>query len=201
MAAHYQAVLDFWFGSLTSEYAAAPEKLSMWFRDGAQYDDTIREKFSELHANACAGQLDIWQNEAKSCLALVILLDQFSRHLYRNQAQAFSNDAKAIGIVKNSIAEQVDQQLFLIERKFLYMPLMHAEDLAIQDLSTTMFSQLVDEAPIEYKESFRNTLSFAESHRYVIEKFGRFPELNSILGRTNTTAESEFLATGKYQFL
>ena len=173
----------------------------MWFSDGAKYDDVIQEKFSDLHADAVNHDLDTWQTDAKSCLALVILLDQFSRHLYRNQALAFSNDAKSINIVKQSIETELDQQLYFIERKFLYMPLMHAEDLATQELSLRMFTKLLEQVPNEYKETYRSTLSFAESHHYVIQRFARFPELNSILGRTNTKEEEAFLATGKYRFL
>ena len=194
-------VLHFWFGELSHSIAIPDQKTSMWFADGKDYDGVIREKFGQLHQRACHGELDAWQHESKSLLSLIITLDQFSRHIYRKTAQAFSQDARCLSLVESGINKGLDQSLYLIERKFFYMPLMHAEDLNLQNLSVKMFSQLRDQAPLELKEFYGKTLSFAESHHFVINKFGRFPELNSILGRSSTREEEAFLETGKYQFL
>ena len=201
MAAPFQEVLDFWFGPALDETAIPKEKREMWFKNGPDYDDIIKDKFLALHNKASNGELDRWARRGKSCLALVLLLDQFSRHIYRRQAQSFSQDMQAIKHVKNAIASATDQELLLIERTFLYMPLMHAEDVKTQEFSIKMFSKLVQEAPLSQKPTYQATLSFAESHHYVIEKFGRFPELNEILGRESTSLEESFLATGKYRFL
>ena len=194
-------VLHFWFGDLSHPTAIPDQKTSMWFANGKDYDGEIQKRFGRLHQKACQGELDHWQYESKSLLALIIILDQFSRHIYRETAQAFEQDPKCITLVVTGIENGLDQSLYLIERKFFYMPLMHAEELKLQDLSVNMFSQLRDLAPAELKEFYARTLSFADSHRFVINKFGRFPELNTILGRTTTDDEEEFLKTGKYQFL
>ena len=194
-------VLYFWFGELSDSADVPDHKMPMWFANGKDYDVVIRNKFGQLHQRACQGELNAWQHEGKSLLALIIILDQFSRHIYRASAQAFAQDAKCLTLVRSAIERGIDQSLYLIERKFFYMPLMHAEDLNVQDLSVKMFSQLRDQAPAELKEFYTRTLSFAQSHHYVINRFGRFPELNSFLGRTSTCEEEIFLKTGKYQFL
>lgn len=194
-------VLDFWFGALTSETDFPQDKALMWFGNGADYDDVIREKFSVLHQQACENQLQHWQTRAGTLLALIILLDQFSRHIYRNDARSFAQDAKAIKLVKMGIEQGFDEKLFFVQRKFFYMPLMHAENLATQELSIKMFTRLRDDVPEELKPMYAKTLSFADSHYYVINKFGRFPELNQTLGRVSTQQELKFLASGKYRFL
>jgi len=196
-----QEILEFWFGQLESPTDFPKHKSSMWFGNGADYDEEITQKFSSLHQQACDNQLSQWQLNPSSLLALIILLDQFSRHIYRNTARSFVQDEQAISLVREGIDEGLDQSLFFVQRKFFYMPLMHAEDFQTQELSVSMFTQLRNEVPSELKETYENSLSFAESHHYVIGKFGRFPELNEILGRESTKEEVEFLATGKYRFL
>ena len=194
-------ILDFWFGSLKSATDLAQDKYVMWFVNGADYDDVIRENFLPVYRQACEGQLDSWRQSPRTLLALIILLDQFSRHIYRNKAQSFAQDKKIVDIVQQGIKDKLDQSLYFIERKFFYMPLMHAEDIVTQELAVSMFTKLRDEVPDELKQVFSKSLSFAESHHYVISQFGRFPELNQMLDRESTHSEIEFLATGKYRFL
>jgi uncharacterized protein (DUF924 family) len=196
-----QRVLDFWFGSLENETDYPQDKSSMWFVNGADYDDLICAQFLALHNQACSGDLDHWCQAPKSLLALVILLDQFSRHIYRNQKKSFAQDDKAVLMVKQGIEDNLDKGLYFIERKFLYMPLMHAEDITTQDLAVEIFTMLRDDVPSELKQTYSKSLSFAQNHHYVIARFGRFPELNEILGRDSTREESDFLATGEYRFL
>lgn len=196
-----QRILDFWFGPLENKYSIPKDKADMWFRNGKAYDEIIRAEFSTLHAQACRGELVEWTNYPKSLLALIILLDQFSRHIYREQKKAFSQDKDCLFYVSKGITSNLDRDLFFIERKFFYMPLMHAEDVAAQELGMKMYTRLCDEVPPDLKEMFARTLSFAKSHHHVIAKFGRFPELNAILGRTSTGEELAFLKTGKYRFL
>lgn len=195
-----QEVLEFWFGKLENKADFPQEKASMWFGNGANYDAEIKQKFSLLHQQACNNQLQHWQSSSDSLLALIIILDQFSRHIYRNTARSFAQDKQAIKLVQYGIDQGLDQSLFYVQRKFFYMPLMHAEDLEIQKLSIEMFTRLRDEVPSELTETYARSLSFAESHYYVISKFGRFPELNEILDRESTQDELDFLATGKYRF-
>ena len=173
----------------------------MWFRNGAAYDEIIRTEFLTLHDKASDGQLKEWVNYPKSLLALILLLDQFSRHIYRNQSRAFAQDAFCMDCVMTGIANNLDQNLYFIERKFFYMPLMHAEDLAAQNLAIKKYTILCEEVPRNLKETFAKTLSFAKSHHYVISQFGRFPELNEILGRQSSIEEIAFLKSGKYRFL
>ena len=173
----------------------------MWFRNGEAYDEIIRAEFLQLHTQASNGDLVEWTNYPKSLLALVILLDQFSRHIYRGQQKAFAQDEDCLFYVSKGITSGLDRDLYFIERKFFYMPLMHAEDIAAQELSIKMYTRLCDEAPPHLKEMFTTTLSFAKTHHYVISNFGRFPELNEVLGRANSPEERAFLASGKYRFL
>ena len=196
-----QKVLQFWFGELDNKEHFPVDKASMWFKNGADYDAIIRADFLSIHQQASSHQLDDWRLYPKSLLALIIVLDQFSRHLYRNTAQAFAQDKMAIECVIEGIKSNYDQDLYYVERQFFYMPLMHAEDITTQKLSVQMFKKLRDDVPDKLKEAYTNTLSFAESHQFVISKFGRFPELNDILGRESTKEEMAFLETGKYRFL
>ena len=196
-----QKVLEFWFGELDNKEHFPADKASMWFKNGADYDEIIRAEFLSLHHQASNHQLDDWRHYPKSLLALIIVLDQFSRHLYRETAQAFAQDSLAIECVIEGIQSKYDQELYFVERQFFYMPLMHAEDLTTQKLSVQIFKKLRDDVPDSLKESYSNTLSFAESHHHVIAKFGRFPELNEILGRESSEQEIAFLESGKYRFL
>ncbi len=195
------SVLDFWFGRLENPTDFPTDKASMWFGNGAAYDEIIKQRFSSLYEKACNDELTEWQSTPDTLLALVILLDQFSRHIHRNTARSFAQDRKAVALVQLAIEQRFDRSLYFIHRKFLYMPLMHAEDLSIQDLCVEKFTGLLNEVPDELKELYAKSLSFAQSHHYVISRFGRFPELNQILNRQSTEEEKSFLDSGKYQFL
>ena len=196
-----QEVLDFWFGPIENKYHVPKDKADMWFRNGKAYDEIIRAEFLHLHNQACDDQLGEWVNYPKSLLALVLLLDQFSRHIYRNQAKAFAQDTKCLNYVRQGIRNKFDRELYFVERQFLYMPLMHSEDIHVQKLSVEMFGNLCKEAPQGLKKSLASSLSFANSHHHVVSQFGRFPELNEILGRESTAEEITFLKSGKYRFL
>lgn len=197
----YKEVLRFWFGELSSPTDTPKNKRDLWFRNGQAYDEQIRQQFGQLHQSAIAGDLDHWAESPRGCLALIILLDQFSRHIFRNTAAAFAQDAQAQSVVREALKNDFDRELYFFERVFFYIPLEHAEDIDLQNESVALYQSLYDEAPKELKSTFATFLSFAQSHRTVIEKFGRFPELNKILERESTPEEIEFLATGKYQFL
>ena len=134
-------------------------------------------------------------------MALIILLDQFSRHIHRGSAESFAQDAKAQALCIDGIGAGDDCRMHAIERSFYYLPLEHAEDIEKQNLSVKAYTQLAQDVPEQYRKVFEVTLSFAKSHHYVIEKFGRFPELNEILDRESTVEELEFIASGKYSFL
>ena len=173
----------------------------MWFKNGSAYDQEIFIKFGVDYDKAINGELDHWLDSYRGRLALIILLDQFSRHIHRDTAQAFAQDKRAQILCVDGIGAGDDAKCHPIERSFFYLPLEHSENLEQQGLSIRAFEQLVCDVPDDYKKSFEITLSYAKSHHYVIEKFGRFPELNEILERESSIEEREFIASGKYAFL
>ena len=168
------SVLDFWFKETPPE---------QWFQKSLDFDRLVQQRFGPAVAAAAAGELDSWLESPRSSLAVVILLDQFSRNIYRDDPRAFASDSKAQAITKDLVEKGKDKELEPRERTFLYMPLMHSEDAADQELSVELFEAL----------SNANSASFARRHRDIIARFGRFPHRNKILGRTSTPAEVEFL--------
>ena len=176
-------VLDFWFGPKASRGAARAE----WFRKDEKFDGSIRDRFGELHARASRHELDDWRGEAASMLALVLVLDQFSRNLLRDDPRAFAQDAYARECCREAIARGDESKLKPAERMFLYMPFEHSEDLADQRYAIDRMRSL---------EAFPETkglTQWAEKHEAVIRRFGRFPHRNAILGRASTPEEAEFL--------
>jgi uncharacterized protein (DUF924 family) len=181
-------VLQFWFGTPFSEEASYGKRRKLWFGKSDQTDQIIRDRFLALHAQAVAGTLDDWEESPQGCLALLVLLDQFSRHLFRGQARAFAADAKALALAKRTIAQGWDQQLDPLQRIFVYLPLEHSENLADQQRSVELFQALQQTDP-----SLADVCDYALRHQAVIVQFGRFPHRNAILGRESTPAELAFL--------
>ena len=180
-----QDILDFWFRPPSNPDYGQPQKA--WFIKSAAFDREIRDRFLSLHTQACDGQLDHWQNESMSCLALVIALDQFSRNLYRGTPQAFSADKKALAIANQAIAQGFDQLLLPVQRWFLYLPFEHSEDWTDQQRSLKLWAGLRTHAPSA------SAIQYAEKHAQVIQQFGRFPHRNTILNRSSTETELSFL--------
>jgi uncharacterized protein (DUF924 family) len=201
MTDRIEDILHFWFGAFPTPYTADASKTDMWFKNGAAYDSEIFINFGVDYDRAINGELDHWVDSYRGRLALIILLDQFSRHIHRGTKQAFAQDEKAQALCIDGIGAGDDARCHAVERSFFYLPLEHAEDIEKQALSVRAFTQLVQDVPEQYQKPFESSLSFARSHHYVIEKFGRFPELNEILGRESTAEEVEFIASGKYSFL
>ena len=197
----FEAILEFWFGTFPDAYSADPEKLPMWFGEGAKYDGEIFTRFGRDYIAACENQLDYWAESPRGRLALIIMLDQFSRHIHRATAAAFAQDGYAQQLCLDGIACGDDQNLHPVERSFFYLPLEHAEDLERQKLSIAAFERLLDDVPAPHRKAFETNLEYARKHHYVIERFGRFPELNSILGRQSSADEHEFIEQGEYSFL
>ncbi|MGJ3245231.1 MAG: DUF924 family protein [Elainellaceae cyanobacterium] len=181
-------VLEFWFGDPSSKDAEYEQRRKLWFRKQETVDQEIRERFESTYERAASGQLDSWHNSPEGCLALVIVLDQFPRNMFRNDPNAFATDAKALAVSQWAIAQRFDQALDPIQRLFLYLPFEHSEQLTHQNQSVEHFARLVNDAP-----ELSDTYSYAIRHRQVIERFGRFPHRNSILGRNSTPEEREFL--------
>lgn len=196
MRAHIEEILSFWFGLSRTDPSAVSERIEMWFQAGEELDATIRRRFGKIYDRVVSGAFDCWESTSRSRLALILLLDQFSRNLFRGTPQAFAQDPRAQRLTLDGIREELDRQLSPIERGFFYMPLQHAEQLKLQEKSVEMYRRLLDEAEPEWRDAIQGMLSHAEQHHAIIERFGRFPHRNAILGRTSTAAETAFLEEG-----
>ncbi|HWP46085.1 MAG TPA: DUF924 family protein [Candidatus Limnocylindrales bacterium] len=186
-----EEILHFWFGDLQT--INLEERLKLWFGGEEETDRLIRDKFEPDLLQAISGELAHWEETPRGTLALIILLDQFSRNIYRNTPRAFAQDEMALGICLRGMDRGKDLALDLLERVFFYLPMEHAEDLEIQRKSVKAFESLVKAAPPNMKNPFESFLDYAIRHYAIIEKFGRFPHRNEILGRASTPEELEFL--------
>lgn len=171
----YIDVIRFWFEE------SAPEQ---WWKKDPAFDALIRERFGDVHRAAGRGELFAWRNVAAGRLAEVIVLDQFSRNMYRDTPLAFAFDGMALVLAQEAVARGADRELPSPQRAFLYMPYMHSESLLIHEQAVRLFDQPGLEKNLEYELK----------HRAIIERFGRYPHRNAILGRASTPEEQEFLA-------
>ncbi len=169
-------ILHFWFEEVQPQ---------QWFQAGPDLDALIAEKFLATYEMAKDGLCDSWASDEDGALALCILLDQFPRSMFRGKPEAFATDRKALLIVKEAISKGFDQILEPVKRGFLYVPFQHSEELRDQNRSVELMEAMGDDNPAGYDYALR--------HRVVIEKFGRFPHRNEVLGRTSTTEELEHL--------
>jgi uncharacterized protein (DUF924 family) len=193
-----QDVLEFWFGA--DPLAEIPGRLLLWFgkkdeppalRD--QRDADVAQRFGPLVEAAASGSLDHWASSPHRRLALILLLDQFPRQVYRGQAQAFAQDAKALALTLDGLQVGADAALAPLERVFFYLPLEHAESPAIQEESVAAFRRVLAEVPAAQYQLFEGMLQYALQHQAVIQHFGRFPQRNAALGRPSSKAELEYL--------
>ncbi|WP_439587911.1 DUF924 family protein [Hydrogenophaga sp.] len=191
-----QDVLDFWLGDGLQLGWCSDNRDELWFGGGPELDASIRQRFGPLVAQALAGGLGDWEPHMETRLALVLLLDQFTRNIHRGQPQAFAGDARAQRLVRDALATGLDRDLATVGHVFLYMPLVHAEDLASQDEAVARFQRLVDTSPPELRETLGRNLHFAKLHRDIVLRFGRFPHRNAALDRTSTAEELAFLKDG-----
>ncbi len=189
----FEDVLEFWLGPLDENGRAAPEKMKTWFQGGPELDREIRERFEPTWNAIMAGERQDWLGSARGRLATVIVLDQLSRNMFRNTATMYAGDERAVGLALDAIERGDDKELALAERTFLYMPLMHAEDVALQDTCVALFESMRDEVEGEAKKGLDNNVGYARRHRDVVARFGRFPHRNAILGRESTPDEAAFL--------
>lgn len=170
----YREILRFWFEEIDQ---------SQWWAKDDDFDKLIIERFSEVHAKATRCELFEWRIDAKGRLAEVIVLDQFSRNMFRGSPLAFANDSLSLALAQEAISAKADEVLSPIERSFLYMPFMHSESLKIHEVAIELYQ----------KNGIQNNFDFELKHKQIIEKFGRYPHRNSILGRKSTEEEIEFL--------
>ncbi|WP_341916604.1 DUF924 family protein [Polaromonas sp. YR568] len=189
-------VLEFWFSDGLTLGWPSQDMGKRWFNGGPELDDEIRQTFRPLVEQALAGGLDGWAAQPLGRLALVILLDQFPRNIFRGTDKAFAGDEQAQRLVSEALAQGIDQTLPWVGRVFLYMPLTHAENLALQEEGVRRFSALVAAVPEAHRASAQSSLDFAVKHRDIIARYGRFPYRNAALGRTSSALEFEFLKIG-----
>lgn len=189
-----EAVLNFWFGTLAGPQDYPADKAPLWFKKSAETDALIHDRFGDRVAAAQRGELQAWATTPRTTLALIVLLDQFSRNIYRDTPDAFAGDALTVPLVLAALARGEDRALALIERVFLYLPLEHAESLELQDRSVAAFEGLLAEAEAAFRPHAEAFLDYAKRHREVISRFGRFPHRNLILGRQSTPEELAYLA-------
>jgi uncharacterized protein (DUF924 family) len=182
-----EEILSFWFGQPRDDKAYYEERHSLWFTPDSQFDQAIRDRFTDDYQLAAEQKLRDWQNTPRSGLALILLLDQFPRNMFRHDPRAFASDPLAREATTHLIDTGHNQQLLPVERMFIYLPLMHSEALADQRRSVTLFRQLMQE------REYLGSLAYALKHLEIIERFGRFPHRNAPLGRSSTSEEQEFL--------
>jgi len=188
-----QAIRDihaFWFGDLDDTGLCVADRNALWFKSSAATDETCRRRFGRLVEQAVDGQLGDWADSANGLVALVILLDQLTRNIYRGTAQAFSGDPRALALVQRCIAGGHYRRLPAIHQVFLYLPLEHSEDLAVQEECVTLFEEL---AAITGSRQIAEFTRYAVAHRDVIAQFGRFPHRNALLGRQSAPRELAYL--------
>jgi uncharacterized protein (DUF924 family) len=188
MVADAEEILTFWFGDPETEDTSYAARRKLWFGKSTDLDQKILDRFRGAYNQAASGQLDAWQEQPGTALALILLLDQFPRNMFRGTPQAFATDRTALAVAKGAIDRNFHHQLTPVQRLFLYLPLEHSEDLADQQQSVARFRQLYADSP-----ELEDALDYAIRHFEVIHQFGRFPHRNQTLNRDSTLAEIEFL--------
>jgi uncharacterized protein (DUF924 family) len=178
-------VLAFWFGR--EDEPDYGEFREAWFRKDPEFDQQVQERFGPLYERAAAGELDGWREEARSCLALVICLDQFPRNMFRGDGRTHATDDKALETARYALERALDRELPPFQRVFVYMPFMHSESVEDQRRSVELFGRLAE------RPGAPDLTSYAVGHMEIVERFGRFPHRNVILGRETTPEEAEFL--------
>lgn len=191
--ARIDAVLEFWFQEKELTAPQIDGRMDVWFGEDTAFDDQVKNKFLADVEQASVGKLDHWGRTANGRLALIILIDQFRRNIYRGSKEAYAEDRRALKLCVEGAMEKKDKGLTPIQRVFFYMPLQHAESRKVQDKSVRIFDRLVDAVSPTYAETFMTVAQFAELHRDIVRQFGRFPHRNKVLGRANTPEEQEYL--------
>ncbi|MBX9597534.1 MAG: DUF924 domain-containing protein [Burkholderiales bacterium] len=178
---NYQEVISFWFEEVSPK---------QWWVKDQEFDNLIRQRFEKLHSAALKGELWAWRNTALGALAEIIVIDQFSRNIYRNMPQSFVYDPIALILAQNTISQKFDQELAPTMRGFVYLPFMHSESALIHQEAVKLYQQ----------DGMNGNLDFELKHKVIIDRFGRYPHRNIILGRESTLEEVEFLKTDGSSF-
>ena len=195
-----EAILEFWFKEQALTAPQIDHRMEIWFGSDPVFDHEIIKEFGNDVELASKGKLNYWAESPRGLLALIILIDQFRRNIYRNSAQAFSKDRLALKLCVEGAMRKREQNLLPIEKVFFYMPLQHAESRKVQAKSVELYQRLMESASPTYRQTFETVLQFAELHKDIIDRFGRFPHRNQLLDRENTPDESEYLSGSSPDF-
>ena len=193
-------ILDFWFGPLDNDGVPEKSYREQWFSVNRRFDWGLRRRFSSMVLLASEEGLDHWRREPGGALAEILLLDQFSRNIYRRTAMAFQNDPLAQRLAREGVERGDDTRLPLIQRAFFYMPYQHAENRRLQEESVALYDQLVRTASGRLRDVLDSFYQSARDHQALIERFGRFPHRNALLKRASSDAEKAFLAGNEQSF-
>lgn len=198
--ADIQRVLNFWFSDIELDSPRVDSRMDRWFTSDPELDEQIRRDFLPLIEQASRGELMEWTDTPKGRLALIILIDQFRRNVYRGTAEAYSRDSLALKICIEGTINNDYKTLSHFQRLFFFMPLQHSESLKVQEKSVGIYQALADSVSETMQETFQTTAQFAELHRDIVAEFGRFPHRNQVLGRANTADEESFLGNDSPNF-
>lgn len=195
-----EAILSFWFKEQELSAPQIDRRMDIWFGEDDVFDHECKKEFADDVAGASEGKLNHWAHQSRGCLALILLLDQFRRNIFRNTTEAFAKDKEALKLCVEGAMAKKDKGLTPIQRAFFYMPLQHAESRKVQAKSVELFNMLAQAVSATHRETFETMAQFAELHRDIVERFGRFPHRNKLLDRVNTAEENEYLAVDSPNF-
>ncbi|MBO89970.1 MAG: hypothetical protein CMP14_10645 [Rickettsiales bacterium] len=197
---HIAQIIEFWLGESQTSPEAAAGRRDLWYRGGTPVDIEIGQRFGNLVAEACNGSFSEWRASPEGCLASILLLDQFTRNLYRNTADAYLGDAVAFEVTVTAIEKGLDRMLHPVSRIWLYHPFHHSEQVAHQDRGIGLLHGTICDAPLEWHPYIKKSISGWTRHRDIVARFGRFPHRNEVLGRVSTEEELEFLSSSGESF-
>ncbi|MGB5502077.1 MAG: DUF924 family protein [Polyangiales bacterium] len=186
-------ILDFWFGELNEHGCSSPEHRKRWWTKSDAFDESIQHYFLDDYEAIVAGEREAWRSTARGALAYIIVLDQFSRNTFRGTAKMFAADELAREVCREGLDAGFDAELSFDERVFFYLPLEHSESMDDHELCLELFESLLDSAPELLQADAKYYLDFALQHKAIIERFGRYPHRNKILGRASSDEEARFL--------
>jgi uncharacterized protein (DUF924 family) len=188
-----ESILGYWFGASTDEAEVIRDQSALWWKKNPRVDAEIRQRFEATLVAESRDELKSWGDDPRGQLARILLCDQFPRNMYRDTAKSFAFDARARQLARAALDRGLDKCLRPVEKVFAYLPFEHSEDRQDQELSAQLFTSLPGEVAPALKSSFQFYLDFAHKHKAIIDRFGRFPHRNAILGRASTPEELEFL--------
>jgi uncharacterized protein (DUF924 family) len=193
MSERIEEILDFWFGDLDELGCSSPEHRKRWWTKSDAFDQVIRSQFLSDYEAIVAGDREAWRSTARGALAFIIVLDQFSRNMFRGTPKMFAADELARDVCCEGIDAGFDTELSFDERVFFYLPLEHSEEITDHRQCIDLFNALLDCSPEPLEADAKNYLDFAQRHKAIIDRFGRYPHRNETLGRASTPEEAEFL--------